>query len=347
MHEALLRALAIVVLCFPFSAESATRSDFSVETEDGFTIFVRRIVSDGDRDRGPFLLLNGGRPGVLASWDVDKPAPSTAALIAEAGHTVYLMDARGYGRSEFPEAMIRGKGDGPLAVRSHEVVRDIKAVVAEIKRRHPRDQRLTALGWATGSLWLAHFASLYPRAISHLVYYQSVYGGSGSPWKFQSIADPSDATLLDRRRFAAFRCATKDSLTARLAQDIDNPVLVERYAQLALEGDERAFSREPPCVRVPSGSLEDTLMMVNGRPYFDAASIVSRVLILRSEKDFWSRPEDAATFEAHLRNASSVNTVVIPGASHYVHLFPDGRRKAFLAPLLAFTQPLGNDRRVE
>ncbi|MEL6339812.1 MAG: hypothetical protein AAFP04_08525 [Myxococcota bacterium] len=35
-----------------------------------------------------------------------------------AGHTVYLMDARGYGRSEFPKTMLESDEAGRPAVRS-------------------------------------------------------------------------------------------------------------------------------------------------------------------------------------------------------------------------------------
>lgn len=314
------------------------RKDFTVETEDGLDIFVRRIVAaNGKEDRGPLLLVNGGRPGVLASWDVDVPGPSTAALFAAAGHTVYLMDARGFGRSEFPDAMKNSEADGPVAVRSHEVVRDIAAVVDEIRRKHPDEERLAALGWATGSQWLGHYASLYPEKISRLIYYQGAYGGPAGGWPFQDIADPQSPAVLDRERFPAYRCSTAEAVTRRLSEESGNKAFLARYAELAMEGDEAAKDRDPPCFRFPSGPLADTLLMVNGRQLFDASSITGHVLVLRSGKDFWSRPSDVETLRAHLANAASVKAVELPGASHYVHLLPDGRRKPFLKAVLSFT----------
>ncbi len=332
----------LLSLCLPSLARAAVeRSDFTVETEDGLTIFVRLITDDAaSRARGPFLMINGGRPGVLASWDVDVPGPSTAALLAKAGHTVFLMDARGFGRSEFTSDMADGNEAGPVAVRSHEVIRDIAAVVAEIKRRYPGEVRLAATGWATGSQWLGHYASLYPETISHLIYYQGAYGGAPGGWAFQRVADPDNPARLDRARFPAFRCSTSQQVIGRLASETDDAAFLDRYATLAMEGDEAAGDRDPPCFRFPSGPLADTLRMVNGRPLFDAGTIESHVLILRSELDFWSRPEDVRALRAHLDNAASVTVNELAGASHYVHLLP-GQRERFVRAVLAFIDASG------
>ena len=334
-------SIALAAVAFPAGAEVA-RTDLTVASEDGLQLFVRRFEDDAAReDRGPFLLINGGRPGVLASWDVDKPGPSVAALLAKAGHTVYLMDARGFGRSEHPPSMRDGMETGPVAVRSHEVVRDIAAVVADIKRRHPGDARLAATGWATGSQWLGHYASLYPQAVSRLVYYQGAYGGAPGGWAFQSVADPDDPAMLDRARFAAFRCSTAEQMTARMREETDDQAFLERYAALAVEGDERAATREPPCFRFPSGPLADTLMLVNGRPLFDVGAVAGHVLILRSENDFWSRPADVAALRAHLGSAASVTVKEFPDASHFIHLLPE-TRQSFVDAVLSFTAPDAN-----
>lgn len=335
-----------VLLCLISQANaSVEREDITIETEDGLSIFVR-IVFDtkAEADRGAMLMVNGGRPGVLASWDVDIPGPSTAVLLANAGHTVYLMDARGFGRSDFTSEMRDGAEDGPIAVRSYEVVRDITATVKEIKRRHPEDDRLTAIGWATGSQWLGHFASLNPDTISHLIYYQGVYGGKPGGWSVQSVASKEEPSLLDRARFSAFRCSTAEQVTQRIANETDNEAFLGRYAELAMEGDENALQRDPSCFRFPSGPLADTLMMVNRRPLFDAGAIRSHVMILRSEYDFWSRQEDVSALIHHLRNAKSVRTVELKEASHYVHLLPS-KRAAFVEALLKFTLPLVNGRK--
>lgn len=169
------------------------------------------------------------------------------------------------------------------------------------------------------------------------MYYNAAYGGAPGGWPFQDIAAPGNPAMLDRDRFAAFRCSTADAVVGRLADDTDDDVFLTRYVELAMEGDERASERDPPCFRTPSGPLADTLMMVNARPLFDASFITGHVLILRSGADFWSRPADVSALRAHLTSAESVEFVALTGASHYVHLLPDARSDAFFDAVLAFT----------
>ncbi len=334
-----------ISILFVFSLKAETvRHDFYVTSEDGLKIFVRELRDTIAIDvRGPMLMVNGGRSGVLASWDVDAPGTSVAQEMARAGHRVYLMDVRGFGRSEFPAEMKETPEarKGPVAVRSDEAVRDIAAAVQEIRHRHPGDNRLTGIGWATGSQWLGHYASLYPERLSHLIYYNAAYGGPAGGWQLQKeFGDPQQPAELDRSRFNAYRFATAENLAGRWRNEGINPAFLSRYIQLSMEGDATANTRNPASFRFPSGPTDDTLKMVNGRQIFDASFVRSHVLILRSENDFWSRPSDIATLRSHLTNAASVRVAEIADASHYVHLQPGTNREKFIDAVLLFTAPL-------
>jgi pimeloyl-ACP methyl ester carboxylesterase len=339
-------AAAFLGLLLALSARAEMiEHDFTVTSEDGLSIFVRELRdTHANTDRGPMLMVNGGRSGVLASWHVDAPGTSVAQNIAKAGHRVYLMDVRGFGRSAFPQAM-RGEPSGPVAVRSNEAVRDIAAVVNDIRRRHPGEERLSAIGWATGSQWLGHYASLYPERISHLIYYNAAYGGVAGGWLLQKeFGDPQRPAELDRSRYGAYRLATADNLVGRWRSEGIDEDFLARYVQLSMEGDATVNTRQPPSFRFPSGPTADTLKLVNGRQIFDASFIRAHVLILRSEHDFWSRLVDVATLRSHLTSAASVVSIEIPRASHYAHLQPTADRQKFLDALLTFTQPLARGR---
>lgn len=197
------------------------------------------------------------------------------------------------------------------------------------------------MGWATGSQWLGHYASLFPDRISHLIYYNGAYGGPAGAWPLQdAFADPGQPAELDYKRLGAYQLSTADDLAARWRQEGIDPAFLDRYVALAMEGDKTANERSPASFRYPSGPFEDTLKMVNGRQLFDASFIRSHVLILRSGNDFWSRPIDAQTLLAHLSHAASAELVELPGASHYVHLQPTPERRKFLDAVLAFTAPM-------
>lgn len=70
----------------PAPAADVIRQDFMVTSEGDFRIFVRELrATEAQPDRSPMLLVNGGRSGVLASWDVNAPSSLVAEEFARAG----------------------------------------------------------------------------------------------------------------------------------------------------------------------------------------------------------------------------------------------------------------------
>src|SRR5678815_1017846 len=99
-----------------------------------------------------------------------------------------------------------------------------------------------------------------------------------------------------------------------------DPRVAKAYGAAALASDSESGSRRPPAFRSPNGCLEDSFYVAVGRKLWDASLIRVPTLVIASERDFWSRPEDRATLEAELVHAPLVKVVVIPGATHFVHL---------------------------
>ena len=111
----------------------------------------------------------------------------------------------------------------------------------------------------------------------------------------------------------------------------------EAYAELALRSDDTGSSRTPPSFRAPSGALEDSYYLATGRQLWDASLNRSATLIIAAERDFWSRPEDRQLLREQLVHAVEVEVVVIPDATHYVHLDrPERGRTRFLEALRTF-----------
>ena len=83
--------------------------------------------------------------------------------------------------------------------------------------------------------------------------------------------------------------------------------------------------------------MEDSFYLATGHQMWDASLVDASVLIIASENDFWSRPADRLTLEKHLVHAKTVKTVLIPHATHYVHLDrPEHGRGRFMAEVLSF-----------
>jgi pimeloyl-ACP methyl ester carboxylesterase len=77
--------------------------------------------------------------------------------------------------------------------------------------------------------------------------------------------------------------------------------------------------------------------LATGRQSWDASFISVPTLVIASERDFWSRPEDRELLIAHLVHAPIKGLATIPDATYFVHLDRNehGRRQ-FLDALIQF-----------
>ncbi|TQV70749.1 alpha/beta hydrolase [Exilibacterium tricleocarpae] len=344
----ILLSVAAIATALGMSAVLAEikRHDFNVQSEPGIQLQVRE-VSDAQAAAGkpPVILLHGARVPGVASFDLPVDGGSLAADLARAGHRVFVMDARGYGGST--RIGQDGARQGAPLVNSNEVVRDIHAVVGATKERTAASE-VALLGWATGGHWAGMYASLYPDAVNHVVIYNALYGaheGHEHLGRGTFMSDPNDPNRFNTERFGTYRLNTADSLLPSWDRAIPvedktawrDPEVAAAYQQAALASDPTAQRRNPPSFRAPSGAMEDSFYLALGRQLWDAASITGRVLIIRSENDFWSRPEDMIMLQNHLINAAEVEAITIPNATHHVHLDRGERgRDAFLQAVTAF-----------
>jgi pimeloyl-ACP methyl ester carboxylesterase len=324
-----------------------TRSDFTVASDPGILLAVHEVTSTHAASAGPpVILIHGARVPGVASFDLDAPHGSLAADLAAAGSRVFIMDARGYGGSTRTGQDGDPAGRPPLA-RSDEIVRDIAATVTEVERR-TSSRQVALLGWATGGHWAGMFASLHPDAVSHLVILNSLYGAhAGHPTLGPGgqLTDPSDRSRLDSNKVGAFSLNTAASLRPSWDRSIPvadktvwrDPAVLRAYEVAALASDPTSGERNPPSFRAPMGAIADSFELASGRKLWDASSITAHVLVLRSEYDFWSRPEDLNDLAGDLTRARSAKADTLRGATHYVHLDrPEHGRDALLAQLIPF-----------
>ena len=147
------------------------------------------------------------------------------------------------------------------------------------------------------------------------------------------------------KSLGAYRWSTAASLLGAWDRSIPlddksewrDPAVAEAYVAAALESDPEGRSREPRAFRAPSGAMEDSFYLATGRSLWDASLVLAPTLVLRSERDFWSRPADAERLRAELVHAPRVSVVMIPGATHHVHLDrPERGRRQMLAAVLDF-----------
>jgi pimeloyl-ACP methyl ester carboxylesterase len=344
-----MRAMVLACCCVSsvaFAETTILRSDASVASDAGISIFVRELR--GTRSGGvPILLVHGARVPGIASFDLPITGGSLAAELAAAGHRVFIVDVRGYGASTRPREMSEAPVANAPLVRSDEAVRDIDAVVRWISTR-TGVARVATFGWATGGHWAGMYAALHPDRVSHLVMLNALYGADtphallghgtdmeerGHPGQFAAAA------------VGAYRLSTAASLLSGWDRSIPDgdkskwrePAIADAYVKAALASDATSESRTPPSLRSPSGALEDSFYQATGRQLWDASLVRSATLIVRSERDFWSRAEDVSRLAEHLVHAARVRVVTLRGATHFVHLERAERgRRQLLDETLAF-----------
>ncbi len=329
-------------------AQSLLRSDAMVAGPPGIAIFMREVVGRApSTSAAPLLLIHDTPAAGAASFDLGVPGGSLAADLAEAGLRVYLIDARGYGRSSRAPRLSSPPRPGVPLTRASEVVEDIGAAVDWIRQR-TRAPKVALLGWGAGGHAVGQFAARRPDVVAAVVFYNTLYGGGPEHplvGKASGLADPARPGRINRATVGAYRLYDAAAILKPWDQSIPgadkaawrDPQVAAAHVAAVLAADPGAPPQRPPAVRVPTGALADAFEITMGRQAWDAGLVRARALIVSSEKDFWSRAEDRDRLQAHLVNAGEVKVVTLPGATHYAHLDRAERgRQALLDALKAF-----------
>ena len=341
-------AAMTIVLAAGSASAQVMRSDAMVAGPPGIAIFLREVVGRSPAPNvAPLLLIHDTPAAGPASFDLNVPGGSLAADLAEAGLRVYLIDARGYGRSSRAPRLSSPPRPGVPLSRASEVVEDIGAAVDWIRQR-TRAPKVSLLGWGAGGHAVGQFAARRPEVVAAVVFYNTLYGGGpGHPLvgKGSELADPARPGRLNRATVGAYRLYDATAILKPWDQSIPgankaawrDPQVAAAYLAAVLAADPGAPPQRPPAVRVPTGALADAFEVTTGRQAWDAGLVRSPALIISSENDFWSRAEDRDRLRAHLVNAGEVQVVTLPGATHYAHLDrADRGRQALIDAVKAF-----------
>ena len=289
------------------------------------------------------VLLHGTRIPGLSEFDLPVPNGSLAADLAAKGHVTYIVDARGFGRSDRPAEM--DEPPKPYArslSRSVEITRDIDAAVDHLLKT--TGQAKTAiLGWGVGGTSAAMYAALWPEKVSHVIGYMMIYGGVGNHPSFKIGSkwdDPELPGRFNKKDFGNYAWNGLELLdhhwNAQIpVEDKDSwrdPAMFEAFRQALIDGDPKGATQDPPMYRSPNGMLEDLYTMgCRGETLFSATQIYCKVMIARGEHDSLCRVDDMEAFMDDLVNAEEVVFWNPPNTTHYILLDrPERGRDALL-----------------
>lgn len=328
------------------TSDLIVRTDWFVPSDPGVDIFVREVICPNHTPGVPVLLVHGGGGGGVASFDLPVPGYSLMEDLASAGHPVFALDIRGWGSSTNPPEFEAPPSENPPAVQSAVVMHDLAAVVEAIRERRGVDQ-IALVGWATGGHWAAMYASMHPDRVSHLVSLNSLYSVD-APWSLHSaFEDPARPGVFDPEAGAySYRTgpglvgAWQRSIPGDDPDDWTDPRVMPAYVDAILASDPTSGEREPPSVRSPRGFQFDSYLMSRGHRFWDASDIRAATLVIRGDRDFWSRPEDLTALGRDLTNAARVRLVTIPDGTHFLFLDrPERGRQQFLTEVTDWLRP--------
>lgn len=325
------------------------RRDFHVATVDGVNVAIREVRTAAGNTRVPIILLHGTRIPGLSEFDLDVPNGSLAADLAEKGHVVYILDARGFGRSDRPPAMEEPPVPyAPSLVRSIEITRDVDAASNHL-RAATGAEKIALLGWGVGGTICAMYAALWPEKVSHVIGYMMIYGGSGDHKEFRLGSkwdDPDRPGRFNKKDFGNYAWNGLDLLdkhwnTQIPIEDKDawrDPAMFQAFRQALIDGDPKAATMDPPMYRSPNGMLEDLYTMgCRGETLFSATQVYCKVMIVRGEFDGLSTEADMEAMMDDLVNAEQVVYHNPPNTTHYILLDrPERGRNDLLAAMDEF-----------
>lgn len=337
-YSLLLCLCLFISSCASDEKKKLLRQDHFINGKDGVKLHIREVYFEHDKSadtNDPLLMVHGGGPGAVASFDMDVPGGSLASDIAEKGIKVYLMNIRGWERSTLPEYDL---SDSTLVIGNYrEAGEDIDAVIDFIRERD-HVEKVSYFGWATGGHWGGYYATRHPDKLAHFISLNSLYGVN-APWELkQFFLSEQDPSRYNKQGF--YRRSVKDALTRKWTSTIPlenksawrDPKIAEAYSETAIK-----LSSLPDTMIVPGGYREESFYMSNGKKYWNAKDISTPSLVMRSELDFWSRPEDLEAIDSDLK-IEKKRIITIPG-THYLFLDrPERGRDRLIQEIVSFLE---------
>jgi pimeloyl-ACP methyl ester carboxylesterase len=281
-------------------------------------VLLRRWPGAGD----PVLYVHGATFPSALSIGYRFGGRSWADDFNARGFDVWGFDFIGFGGSTRPQQMAApATGVAPVG-RAREAAAQIAAVVEYI-RRERAGARLHIVAHSWGTIAAGLFAGNHPNAVGRLVL-------------FGPITRRRLAGLPPADRIGAWRAVSIADQLKRFIEDVPPshpPVLIEpdlaEWGPAYLLTDADACAHVPPAVRIPNGPQADIIAAWSGELAYEPSRISAPTLIVRGAWDGLCRDDDAAWL-AHALGASEKADVVVPHATHLMHL-EHGREGLFAA----------------
>lgn len=289
-------------------------TEFAVPSSDaGISLYVRNKHPRGMarfQAENVVLFVHGGTYPAEPTFDLPLGGMSWMDYIAQHGYDVWLVDVRGYGKSDHPAEMDQPPGANPPLVRATTAVKDVGSALDYIraKRGVPK---LNLIGWSWGTTIMAMYTVDHSDRVHKLVLYAPQWlppaGAAQPPVRSGSVpAYRSDSMASAKDRWLAGAPPNK-------AAGLIPPGWYEQWAAATSASDPVGSRMNPPVLRAPNGVVVDNADWVSGKPLYDPSRIVVPTLVIHAEWDY-----DRAAYFKLLTNVPYKRYVQIGEGTHYV-----------------------------
>jgi pimeloyl-ACP methyl ester carboxylesterase len=307
-------------LAFAQTSAKLVTEEFMVPSSDpGIKLYLRNKHLQGSAGfTGDKILLyvHGATYPSETAFDLPLSDFSWMDYIALRGYDVYLVDVRGYGRSDRPPEMSVAPDQNPPIVRTETAVRDVgSAVDFVLKRRNAT--KLDLMGWSWGTSIMGWYTAQHNDRVNKLVLYAPLW-----------LRKTDTASLTDTgAKLGAYRNVTREAAKSRWLTGVpDNKKTeliptgwFEASADATFASDPVGAKRSPPVLRAPNGVLADGRDYWSaGKPLYDPADIRVPTFLAHAEWDQDLPSYMLYAYFARLTNAPYKSYVEIGEGTHTV-----------------------------
>ena len=233
------------------------------------------------------LLVHGGTYSGQTDFDIQVPGQDFSLMdhLAGQGHDVFTFAVWGYGKSDRPE-------DG-FQVTTESAVQDTAAVIETICQMRGVAS-INILGWSWGGRISSIYASRHPDRVRRLVMYAGGAGHRGAA----NVPPPTDS----------WRTITRESIVARIEQDVVIHEAQEAFVEAALAWD----------VKAPNGTQLESVDKGTAAVAVPE-EISAPTLIIYGARDGAYEGHRVADFFARL-NTQDKELMLLPDSGHFLFI---------------------------
>jgi len=262
-------------------------TEYMVPSGDpGINLYVRNKHlrgMTGFRPENVVLFVHGSTYPAETSFDLPLGGMSWMDYIAQHGYDVWLVDLRGYGKSDRPPEMAQPPAANPPLVRTTTAVKDVGSAVDYIKAKRGV-AKLDLMGWSWGTTIMGTYTAENNANVNKLVLYAPQWLRAPGNVALTTPAGPVGAYR--SVSMAAAKERWLKGVAPDKAADLIPPGWFEQWASATLASDPVGSKLVPPVLRAPNGTVADTAdYWAAGKPLYDPTRITVPTLLVHAEWD--------------------------------------------------------------